>query len=144
MKDGFLLVRNRLMSLTSEQALRAYAMTMNTLDASHLEPLLADDFHYASQWVFDEMESKAEFLDYIVAKLETIRECGELPWAEMGWLDHTWPGPCVVMAQGKRDDLVALVVAEVADGKIRRLDMCCIPPPQSARRSGEYPGRTLE
>jgi hypothetical protein len=33
---------------------------VNTLDASHLEPLLADDFHYASQWVFAEMESKAE------------------------------------------------------------------------------------
>ena len=44
------------MSLTAEQALRAYATMMNTLDASQLEPLLADDFHYASQWVFDEID----------------------------------------------------------------------------------------
>lgn len=40
------------MSLTAEGALRAYATMMNTLDVSGLEPLLADDFHYASQWVF--------------------------------------------------------------------------------------------
>ena len=32
------------MSLTQEQALRAYATMMNTLDASHLVPLLADSF----------------------------------------------------------------------------------------------------
>lgn len=40
------------MSLTAEQALRDCATMMNTLDASCLAPLLADDFHYASQWVF--------------------------------------------------------------------------------------------
>ena len=40
------------MSLTVERALSAYAAMMNTLNVSHLEPLLADDFHYASQWVF--------------------------------------------------------------------------------------------
>lgn len=38
------------MSLTEEGGLRAYATMMNTLDASCLESLLADDFHYASQW----------------------------------------------------------------------------------------------
>lgn len=129
------------MSLTEEQALRAYATMVNTLDASHLEPLLADDFHYASQWVFAEMESKAEFMEYIVPKLETMRRSDAMPWAEMGWLDHTFPGPCVVIAQGDKDDLVAVMLAKVENGKIRRLDLCCVPPPQSARRSGDYPGK---
>ena len=64
------------MSLTQEQALQAYATMMNTLDASHLEPLLADDFNYASQWVFAEIESKTAYLNYITPKLETIRKSG--------------------------------------------------------------------
>ena len=129
------------MSITQEQALRAYATMMNTLDASHLEPLLAESFHYSSQWVFAEIESKAAFMDYIVPKLTTLRNSGTVAWAEMGWLDFEMPGPCVVMAQGKKDNLVAVVLAKVADGKISSLGMCAVPSPHSARRSGEYPGR---
>lgn len=130
------------MSLTAEQALRAYATMMNTLDATRLAPLLADDFHYASQWVFAEIESKREYLEYITPKLEAIRKSGATAWAEMGWLDREFPGPCVVMAQGDKDDLVAVVLAKIEDGKIKRLDLCGAPSPHSARRTGVYPGRT--
>ena len=129
------------MSLTAEQALRAYATMMNTLDASQLEPLLADDFHYESQWVFDEIESKTAYLEYIVPKLETIRKSGATVWAEMGSLNREFPGPCVVMAQGEKDNLMAVVLAKVEDGKVKRLDLCGAPSPHSASRTGEYPGR---
>ena len=129
------------MSLTAEEALRAYASMMNTLDASHLEPFLADDFHYASQWVFAEIESKSAYLEYIVPKLDAIQKSGGAAWAEMGWLDHEVPGPCVVMAQGDKDNLLAVVLAKVEDGKIKRLDLCGAPSPHAARRTGEYPGR---
>lgn len=128
------------MSLTAEGALRAYATMMNTLDASCLEPLLADDFHYASQWVFAEIESKSAYLEYIVPKLEAIRKSGAAAWAEMGWLDREFPGPCVVMAQGDKDNLLAVVLAKVEGGKINRLDLCGAPSPRSARRTGDYPG----
>lgn len=129
------------MSLTAEGALRAYATMMNTLDASCLEPLLADDFHYASQWVFAEIESKSAYLEYIVPKLDAIRKSGAAAWAEMGWLDREFLGPCVVMAQGDKDNLLAVVLAKVEGGKIKRLDLCGAPSPHSARRTGEYPGR---
>jgi hypothetical protein len=128
------------MSLTAEQALRAYATMMNTLDVSCLEPLLADEFHYASQWVFAEIESKTEYLSYIVQKLDTIRASSQSAWAEMAWLDREFPGPCVVMAQGDRANLIALVLAKVENGKIQRLDLCAAPSPHSARRTGDYPG----
>jgi hypothetical protein len=114
---------------------------MNTLDASHLEPFLADDFHYASQWVFAEIESRSAYLEYIVPKLDAIQKSGGAAWAEMGWLDHEFPGPCVVMAQGDKDNLLAVVLAKVEDGKIQRLDLCGAPSPHAARRTGEYPGR---
>ena len=128
------------MSVTAEQALQAYATMMNTMDVSHLEPLLADDFHYAFQWVFAEIESKNAYLDYITPKLEAIRKSGTTAWAEMGWLDREFPGPCVVMAQGNKGNLIAVVLAKVEGGKITRLDLCGAPSPHSARRSGEYPG----
>lgn len=130
------------MILTTEQALRAFAAMMNTLDASHLEPLLADDFHYASQLVFAEIESKTAYLEYIVPKLEAIRKSGAKAWAEMGTLDREFTGPCVVMAQVEKDNLIAVVLAKVEHGKVKRLDLCGAPSPHSARRTGEYPGRS--
>lgn len=127
------------MNLTEEQALRAYATMMNTLNPSCLESLLAEDFHYASQWVFAEIESKNAYMEYIRPKLDAIRQSGAATWAEMGWLDHEFPGQCVVMAQGDKDNLLAVVLAKVEDGKIKRLDLCGAPSPHSARRTGDYP-----
>jgi len=127
------------MKLTEVEALQAYARMINTLDATHIEPLLADDFHYASQWVFSEIKSKQEFMDYIKPKLEAIRNSGAIAYAEMGELETDWSGPCVVMAQGSKDNLVSIVIAQVRDGCIKRLDMCIAPPPSAASRSEEYP-----
>ena len=127
------------MELTKLEALRAYARMMNTLDASHIEPLLADDFHYASQWVFEEITSKQSFLDYIKPKLAAIAKSGTHAYAEMAELKGYGGGPCVVMAQGSKDNIVATVLAEVNEGSIKRLDMCLIPPASAAARAGEYP-----
>lgn len=125
--------------LDIETALRAYASMMNTLDSSKLESLLSDDFHYASQMVLAEIESKQEYLDYINPKLEVVRASGTKVWAEMEILTHSFPGPCVVLAQGDKENLVALVLAKVKGDQIERIDMCIVPTPQSAKRSGEYP-----
>ena len=125
--------------LDIERALRAFASMMNTLDSSKLEPLLSDDFHYSSQMVLVEIESKQEYLDYINPKLDVVRTSGTKVWAEMAILTHSFPGPCVVLAQGDKENLVALVLAKVRGGQIERIDMCIVPTPQSAKRSGEYP-----
>lgn len=127
--------------LSKDDALRAYAAMMNTLDIDQIAPLLADDFHYASQWVLAEIESKQAYLDYIGPKLLSLKTSGSKVWAEMASLEREIPGPCVVMAQGSKDNLVSLVLADVANDKITRLDMCGAPSPHSATRSGEYPDR---
>lgn len=125
--------------LTKEVALKAYASMMNTLDASHIENILADDFHYASQWVFSEIKSKQEYLDYIRPKLQAVRASGKHVWAEMAALDREIPGPCVVLAQDEKDNLISLVLAEVKEGKVKRFDMCGAPSPHDAIRTGIYP-----
>ena len=126
--------------LDLETGLRAYAKMMNTLDAGAIEPLLADDFHYSSQWVLVEITSKQEYMDYIHPKLKAVRKSGTKIWAEMAQLEQEILGPCVVLAQESKDALLSLILGKVANGKLTRLDMCGAPSPWSAKRSGEYPG----
>lgn len=125
--------------LTQVQALEAYAAMMNTLDASKIEPILAEDFHYSSQWVLTDITSKQDFLDYITPKLKAIRTGGSEVWAEMGELTREIPGPCVVMAQGEKDNLLCVILAKVEGGKLKSLSMCGAPSPHDAIRSGRYP-----
>jgi hypothetical protein len=125
--------------LTQVQALEAYASMMNALDSSKIEAILAEDFHYSSQWVLADITSKQEFLDYITPKLEAIRIGGSEVWAEMGELTREIPGPCVVMAQGSKDNLLSVVLAKVESGKLKSLSMCGAPSPHDAIRSGRYP-----
>jgi hypothetical protein len=109
--------------LSQEEALRAYAAMMNTLDASKFIPLLADDFHYASQWVFAEITSKREYFDYITKKLEAVKDSGAKVWAEMGEAEESF----AVLSHG-----------EGKDGTVQRLDMC-MPELYRWKRSGNYP-----
>ena len=118
---------------------------MNTLNASEFLPLLANDFHYASQWVFAEIESKQKYLDYITTKLQAVKDTGAKVWAEMGEIEesiavlsHGCGDPCVFLAQGEKEKIAAVVLAEIKDGKIKRLDMC-VPELYRGKRSGEYP-----
>lgn len=53
--------------------LEKLAEAYQTFDASVIEDYLADDMHYASMWVFHEMTSKAEYLDYLRGKLQTFK-----------------------------------------------------------------------
>ena len=123
-----------------ETGLRAYATMMNTLNVDAIEPLLADDFHYSSQWVLAEITSKQEYLDYIRPKLKAVRDSENKVWAEMAHLEQEIPGPCVVLSQNSKENLLSLILGKVANGKLTRLDMCGAPSPHSAKRSGEYPG----
>jgi len=126
--------------LTEAVALRAYAKMMNTLSAEPLEPLLADDFVYESQAVFQALASKQAFLEYMIPKLQTIRRSNATVYAEMGTVAAYGKNqPCVILAQSDKANLVALVLAKTQGSKLSRLDLCIVPPPQAAERSGEYP-----
>lgn len=112
---------------------------MHHLSTDYLEPLLADDFRYESQWVFSAITSKEEYLRYIRPKLETIKMAGIRVWAEMAELRGYPHGPCLVLAQGEKNNLVATLLISVEQGKVHRANLCLVPPPESAVRSGEYP-----
>ena len=128
------------MKFTEIEALQTYAKMWNNLDAKPLEAILADDFIYESQKVLQPIESKQEFMDYIKAKLQIIASANVAVYAEMGTVAaYGRKQPCVVLAQNSKSDLVALALAKMEEGKLKRLDLCIIPSPESAERSGNYP-----
>lgn len=128
------------MELTEEGALRAYARMLNTLSVEHLEPILADDFVYESQMVLQPLDSKEAFLIYITSKLVTIQNSGTKVFAEMGSVyAYQHYRPCVILAQYEKANLVGLAFALIREDKLQRIDLCIIPPPDTAIRSGEYP-----
>jgi hypothetical protein len=128
------------MPLSEEAALRAYARMLNTLNSATLEPLLADDFVYESQHVFQPIESKKNFIDYIRPKLITIQQAKATVFAEMGTVEaYGKVQPCVILAQNEKENLVALALAKVDGPLLKRIDLCIVPPPHTAERSGEYP-----
>lgn len=120
-------------------ALRAYARMMNTLDTSHIEALLDDNFRYSSQWMCGEIPSKQEFLDYVESILAPIRQSGGRAYAEIAIVNAWGHDECVVTAEDGKENLIATVFAHVKNGKIIRIDMCGNPPPSAAFRTGEYP-----
>ena len=112
------------------------------LEPEELTP--EDDVHHASQAVYGELESAAEYLTYMTGKCATWRKSGKEKWprAQMGEQTEEWPGnagdPCVIIEQ--YGSVLANVSVKVAGGKITRLDMCHIAPtPGSAIASGVYP-----
>ena len=132
------------MELTEETALRAYAIMLNTMNIEPLISLLADDFIYESQKVFQPLKSKQEFLEFIVPKLETIRKSGVASFGEMGSVyAYGKKQPCVIMAHGHKSNLIGLALAKIHEGKLKRLGLCIIPPPETATRSEEYPTEWL-
>lgn len=126
--------------LTQQTALRAYAAAINTRDVLPLEPLLATNLAYSAHWVFEPLETKRAYLDHLSARLRSFERKGVRVYAELATLAHTFPGPCVVLAQDHPDNLVALVRLQLHRGLIARIELCGVVLATAARRSGDWPG----
>ena len=126
--------------LTEKDALSIYAKMMHTLDSSEFESFLSEDFSYSSQKVLTDMNSKDEFIEYIRPKLETIKKTNSSVYAELGVCPAYGHTDCLIMAQGDKSNLLGDAYASVNEGKISGLSLCIIPTPDSAIRSGIYPG----
>ena len=127
--------------LTELSALREYAKMINNLSTKYLSPILASDFVYESQMVMEPIKSRNEFLDYMDSKLEMIVKTGSIVFAEMGTIEAYFQlRPCVILAQDDKDNLIGTALAEVEGNELKRIDLCILPSPETAVRSGEYPG----
>ena len=121
------------------EACRAYARMMNTLNPDLLDPWLDDDMKYTSQWVFEDLVGKQEYLKYIRGKIQSIKKYGARVWAEIAYTDAFGAGPCVVLAQESPDNLQATLLIEMDGDRIISMCMCCAPSPHECRLTGEKP-----
>ncbi len=126
--------------ITEKEALSIYAKMMHTLDSSEFESFLSEDFTYSSQKVLTDMNSKDEFIEYIRPKLEIIKKTKSSVYAELGVCPAYGHSDCLIMAQGDKSNLLGVAYASVDEGKISGLSLCIVPTPDSAIRSGFYPG----
>ena len=126
--------------LKEKDALSIYAKMMHTLDSSEFESYLSEDFRYSSQKVLTDMNSKDEFMEYIRPKLETIKKTNSSVYAELGVCPAYGHTDCLIMAQGDKSNLLGVAFASVDKGKIAGISLSMVPNPDSAERSGIYPG----
>ena len=128
------------MVLTEKDAAIAYAKAWNKLECSDFLKLLDDNAHYASQWVLDELENKEAIAEYLIGKMQTVRESGSQVHAELGKARSGFGAgrDCVIMAQDRKDKIMAVVLFEVNDNRIRRYGLC-MPELLNAEGTGIYP-----
>jgi len=125
--------------LTEKDAATAYARAWNRLECTEFLELLAPDAIYESQWVFNELAGKDVIADYLIHKLEAVKNAGNKVFAELGITRlGSFGRDCVFIAQGKKEEVKAVVLFKVADDKIQRYDLC-VPELYDVDRSGIYP-----
>ena len=137
-----------------QKVITQLATAYNTLNAHLLEPIIASEFEYESQHVFDVMRGKATFIEYITGKFATIKRTGATVYAEIGYSDYNNDislsistlqkngHACLIISQGSKEDKVSLLMPKYNHaGLIQRMDMCGIAPHWSkAKRTHVYPG----
>ena len=132
--------------LTKKMAATLLARAWNNLDVSILEPYIAEDIICWSQQVLTDMTGKKAVIEYLTDKMETIRNSSNSKvFAELGEtkpypMAPDPPEPCVILAQGDKNNIDALVLLKTESGKINSIALCSdAPHPSTALRSGEYP-----
>lgn len=115
-----------------------YAKAWKKLDVSYLEDILADDFQYESQWVFDVMEGKDNYMDYLKGKFKTILQSPDsIPTVEVGYFPYAYGEqnkPCIVLTQ--REKKVSILI-KTESGKVKRADMVGVPSAHTAVLFGD-------
>lgn len=126
------------------------AKSYNNLDLSYIEAIASDNIIYESQEVFSALEGREEVFNYMEAKFRTVHKSDHPVFAEIGFLD-TKPSagiygtsevnrPCIILAQGTKENKIAIVTVEVSDGSLSRIDVCTVFPHWSeAIPTGSYP-----
>ena len=104
------------------QLLNKLAEAYTKYDATIIENYLSDDVHYASMWVFGELESKEEYMDYLRGKLQTMKNNYvvhefEIVQGQRGL------GLLVTNAKSPEGGGLGFVIQLNEDNKISRIDM---------------------
>lgn len=111
--------------MTENDAAIAYINAWKKYDAQEFLRLVSNDVVYNSQWVLEEMRGKARFFDYFTGKIEAVKKANVAVRAVIGKTTCSWPDRnCVLLFQSNPDSPDAVVIFEVSDKAINKIDMC--------------------
>lgn len=124
---------NNTINQTEVDLLKTFAECWNTLDWIKLEPLLAEEVMYDSQWVTEFIHGKRAFLVYFSGKLETLKgsvtqtQVNAEPRMVINYFDFTRK-PCLEITQRTHQETRQFhLLIEVLNGKIVKIDICFVP-----------------
>jgi len=118
------------------------ARSYNTLNYEILKKIASKDIIYESQAVIKPLNGKRELGKYFRGKFKTIKESGQLVYAEIGFFcscnikDNIISVSdkaqvCIILAQGNKKNIVAYLLVGSDDSFVHRIDLCLIPPHSS-------------
>ena len=119
------------------EKLQLIAKSWNSLDASFLADVLADEVVFESQWVLVSIKGKENFLDYLINKFQSIKEYSQHSLccirAEVVLHPSLFNSPGLVITQITDSGVnqVSLVI-RLKDNLITHIDVCFIPDPTEA------------
>ena len=124
--------------------LEILAAAWNRLDIQLLEPQISENFSYDSQFVFKNIQSKAEFITHLEAKFNAIRilkEAGQMSVvAEMGLVPALNNRTCIILTQegsGMKEKVLLFLEEDL--NFITSINVCFVPDPNNAIRLGIFP-----
>jgi hypothetical protein len=107
--------------LTQKQLLEKIALSWQELDASIIEPYLDKDFHYTADAVFYEMSSRHEYMSYITAKFDRLKDGSNPIGIRIGRLGNT-NDFALLLHQGAYNQTL-LVTITTREGRITSMRM---------------------
>ena len=119
--------------MAEKKILEIYANSWNTLNTEKLEKFIDDHVVYNSQWVYDTLNGKIEFMNYFNGKLETLKKSTSQTKvkAELKTIINYMEfirRPCIEVTQRtKEEEVQVYITIEINKGKITQINMCHIP-----------------
>lgn len=118
-------------------ACNSFALMLNTMEMSHIEPLLAANVSYSSDWTAESVDGRTDFLAYFDRTFEKIKFEGSKIWAEVAYTNAFRTTSCVIGAVSKkrRVDMTTLIDMD-PEGKIVGVRTGWHPAPYTCLRTG--------
>ena len=121
--------------ISEEEFLRKIGKMYGEYAIEEIACHMKSDFRYNSFWVLEEMKSAARYVDYITAKVQTLKKEKIVIKTEMMYIRGTGQ-PCLVLRQPDTEP-ICLIAERSPKGLIARMDMM----PAGFYRLVSHPGK---
>lgn len=119
-----------------------YAAAWNTLDPTVVEPYLAEDVRYFSQFSLASHEGRETVMDFLRSQMRGMME-GNTPRVEVAITGYGPDAgdPCLIaFIPSDADEPSATIVLGIREFLLAKISVCAVPVPQAMYRTYIVPG----